>query len=133
MQHFQKFCKMFKFFHMQCHQKKKILNKRRLPCTCNVIYLITCENCLEQYFGSAINFKNCFGIYKTDIKTNKNICGTEKHFNGLCKNNSNIFQFLSIQIIEQVCSCGTGKILTKPVIYYNSWHEQFDWPLLFQT
>ena len=25
-----------------------------------------------------------------------------------------------------------GKILAKPVIYYNSWQEQFDWPLLSQ-
>ena len=98
-----------------------MLNKERLPCTFNnIIYFITCKNCLEQYFGSAINFNNRFGIYKIDIKTNKNICGIEKHFNGMCKNNSNIFQFLSIQIIEQVCIYGTGKILSKPVVYYDS-------------
>ena len=27
---------------------------------------------------------------------------------------------------------GQRKILEKPVIYHDSWHEQFDWPLLFQ-
>ena len=40
-------------------------------CNCNnVIYLITCKNCLEQYVGSATNFKNRFRIHKIDIKTN---------------------------------------------------------------
>ena len=46
-----------------------------LHCNCNnVIYLITCKNCLEQYVGSATNFKNCFRIHKSHIKTNKDMC-----------------------------------------------------------
>ena len=36
--------------------------------TKNVIYLITCKNCSEQYLGSAINFKERFRIHKNDIK-----------------------------------------------------------------
>ena len=97
-----------------------------LYCNCNnVIYLITCKNCLEQYVGSATNFKNCLRIHKSYIKTIKDRCGSPKHFSGMRKNNSNIFQFLSVQIIEQVHSNATdieeilwhrAKILAKPVI-----------------
>ena len=45
--------------------------------------------------------------HKSDIKTNKDRCETAKHFNGKCKNDKNIFQFLSIQIIEQVYNNAT--------------------------
>ena len=70
-----------------------------LHCNCNnVIYLITCKNCLEQYIGSATNFESHFREHKSDIKANKDRCGTAKHFS-MCKNNNNIFQFLSVQCI----------------------------------
>ena len=49
---------------------------------CNVIYLVGCSNCREQYIGSAIDLKQRFKIHKSDIKTNKDRCGTAKHFNG---------------------------------------------------
>ena len=63
-----------------------------LHCSCNnVIYLITCKNCLQQFFGSATNFKNRFRIHESDIKTSKDRCGTAKHFNGMCNNDNNIF------------------------------------------
>ena len=92
-----------------------------LHCTCNnVIYLITCENCLQQYVGSATNFKIRFRIYKSDIKTNKNRCGMAKHFNVMCKNDNNIFQFLFVQIIEQVCSNATN-------IEEMLWHKEKYW------
>ena len=92
-----------------------------LHCNCNdVIHLITCKNCLEQCVGSATNFKSRFRIYKSGIKTNKDKCGTAKHFNGKCKNGNNIVQFLSVQIIEHVCSNTTDieKIL---------WHREKYW------
>ena len=54
--------------------------------------------------ASATNFKSHFRIHKSDIKTNKDRCGTAKHLNGKCKNDNNIFQFLSFQIIEQAYS-----------------------------
>ena len=61
-----------------------------LRCNCNnVIYLITCIKCLGQYVGSATNFKNHFTIHESNIKTNKDRCGTANHFNGMCENNSN--------------------------------------------
>ena len=69
--------------------------------------MITRKNCLEQYVGSATNFKSRFRIYKSHIKTNKDRCGTAKHFSGMFKNYNNIFQFLSVQIIEQVYSNAT--------------------------
>ena len=69
--------------------------------------MINCKNCLEQYVGSATNFKSRFRIHKTNIKANKDICRTAKHFNGMCKNDNNIFQFLSVQMIELVYSNAT--------------------------
>ena len=77
--------------------------KGNLSCdSCNAIYLITCFNCREQYVGSAINFKQRFRIHKSDIKTNKDRCGTARHFNNkYCGPNSN-HAYLKIQIIEQV-------------------------------
>ena len=92
-----------------------------LHCNCNkVIYLITCKNCQEQYVGSATNFKSCFRKHKSNIKTNKDICGVAKHFNGTCKNGSNLFQFLSVQTIEQVCSNATE-------IEEILWHREKYW------
>ena len=70
--------------------------------------MITCKNCLEQYVVSAANFKNRFRMHKSDIKTKKDRYGTAKYFNCECKNNSSIFQFLSVQTIEQVWGNATG-------------------------
>ena len=82
---------MFQLFHMPCRYDTRAV----LFCNCNnVIYLITCKNCLEQYVGFATNLKNCFRIHKTDIKTNRDRFGTAKHFNGMRKNNNNIFHML---------------------------------------
>ena len=44
--------------------------------SCNVIHLITCSNCTEKYVRPAVNFKQRFRIHKSDIKTNKDRCGT---------------------------------------------------------
>ena len=68
----------------------------------NVIYLITCMKCLEQYVGSAITFKSRFRIHKSDIKTKKDRCGTARHFNNKCCNSSNLFAYLRVQLIEKV-------------------------------
>ena len=85
-----------------------------LHCNCNnVIYLIIFKSYLEQYVGSATNSKSHFRIHKSD-------CGTAKHFNGTCKNDNNIFQFLSVQIIEQVCSNATN-------IEEILWHREKYW------
>ena len=104
-----------------------------LYCNCNnVIYLITCNSCLEQYVGSATNFKSRYKIHKSDIKTNKDRCGTATLFNGMCKNNSNSFCLLKLLnkflVMPQTLKkfYDTGKTLAKPVIHNDSWHEQFD-------
>ena len=66
----------------------------------NVIYLITCSKCLEQYVGSAVKFKTRFRIHKSDIKTKKERCGSD--FNSRCYHDINPFQYLKVQLIEQV-------------------------------
>ena len=48
-----------------------------------------------------------FEIHESGIKTNKDRCRTAKHFDGMYKNDNNIFQFLSVQIIEQNYSNAT--------------------------
>ena len=68
----------------------------------NVIYLITCSKCLEQYVGSAVKFKTRFRIHKSDIKTKKERCGRARHFNSKCYHDINPFQYLKVQLIEQV-------------------------------
>ena len=51
---------------------KSYFIKGQLNCeTINVIYLIACSKCLEQYEDSAVKFKNRFQIHKSDIKTKK--------------------------------------------------------------
>ena len=82
---------------------KTFFIKGSLSCdSCNVIYLITCSNCSEQYEGSAINFKQRFSIHKSDSKTNKDRCGTSRHFNNKCCSPNNKHAHLKVQIIEKV-------------------------------
>ena len=68
----------------------------------NIIYLITCMKCLEQYVGSAIKFRGRFRIHKSHLKTKKYRCGTVRHFNNKCCNSSNSFAYLRVQLTEKV-------------------------------
>ena len=69
----------------------------------NVIYLITCSKCLEQYVWSAAKFKIRFRIHKSDIKTEKERCGSARHYNSKRCLDDNPFQYkLKVQLIEQV-------------------------------
>ena len=81
----------------------------------NIVYLITCMKCLKQYVDSAIRFKSIFRIHKSDIKTQKDRCGTVRHFNNKCCDSSNPFVYLRVQLIEKVyCiydDCNTEDIL----------------------
>ena len=70
----------------------------------NIIYLITCSKCLEQYVGSAVKFKTRFCIHKSDIKTKKERCGSARHFNSKCYHDTNPFQYLKDQLNKQVQS-----------------------------
>ena len=57
----------------------------------NIIYLITCMKCLEQYVGSATKFNSRFRIHKPDIKTEKDRCGSATLFSNKCCHSSNPF------------------------------------------
>ena len=83
---------------------KKYHIKNDFDCnSMNVIYLISCTNCNEQYVGSAIDFKKRFRIHKSDINTKKDRCGVARHFNNKCRHPQNPSAFLKIQPIEQIC------------------------------
>ena len=74
-----------------------------LKCTSkNVIYLISCKCCGKQYIGSAISFKERFRIHKSDINTGKVRCGVANHLLNVCHSEGNKFEYLQIQLIEQV-------------------------------
>ena len=68
----------------------------------NIIYLITCIKCLEQYVGSAIIIKKKSRIHKSGIKTKKDYCGTARRFNNKCCHFSNPSVYLRVQLIEKV-------------------------------
>ena len=89
----------------------------------NVIYLIICSKCLEQYVSSAVKFKTRFRIHKSDIKTRKERCRSARHFNSKCYHDTYPFQYLKIQLMEQVQNNNLenikGKLLSVAVIYHN--------------
>ena len=74
------------------------------------IYLITCSKRLEHYVGSAVQFKTRLRIHKSDIKTKKERCGRATHFNSKCYHDTNPFQYLKAQLIEQVLCNNLGNI-----------------------
>ena len=77
-----------------------------------------------------MNLRSRFIIHKSDIKANKDKCGTSRYFSGKCKNCNNIFQFLSGQIVEQVYGNAKdliksrGKVLGKLNVYKSIWKCQ---------
>ena len=85
--------------------KKSYFIRGQLNCErINVIYSKTCSKCLEQYAGSAVKFKTRFRIHKSDIKTEKERCRSARHFNSKSYHDTNPFQYLKVQLIEQVQS-----------------------------
>ena len=68
----------------------------------SLIYLISCKCCGKQYIGSAISFKERFRIHKSDINTGKVRCGVANHLLNVCHSEGNKFEYLQIQLIEQV-------------------------------
>ena len=69
----------------------------------NVVYLISCKTCKQQYVGSAFesNFKPRFRVHKSDINTGKDRCGVAKHF----LNNFtgiNKLENVEVKLIEEV-------------------------------
>ena len=77
----------------------------KLCCTSsyNVIYLISCKLCKEQYVGSAfkINFKRRFRVHNSHVITCKDRCLVAKQF--LTKSiNDNKVENIEVQLTEQV-------------------------------
>ena len=102
--------------------KKKYFIRGELNCnSTNIIYLISCTNCNDQYIGSALNFKSRFRVHKSDIKTNKDRCGTARHFNNKCKHPYNPHGFLKVQLIERV-ECEEESLLNDIL-----WHREKYW------
>ena len=64
-----------------------------LCCTsCNVIYLISCKLCKEQFVGSAFedNFNPRFSAHKSGVIPGKDRCGVVKHFLSKYTNGNNV-------------------------------------------
>ena len=82
---------------------KKYFVKGELHCnSCNVVYLVECINCKQQYISSAFNVKQRFRIHKSDIKTNKDRCGTARHFNSVGCHSTYPHNYSKVQLIEQL-------------------------------
>ena len=69
----------------------------------NVVYLISCKKCKQQYVGSAFesNFKPRFRVHKSDINSRKESCGVDKHFLNKCTG-INKLENVELQLIEEV-------------------------------
>ena len=93
-------CDIYKSFlvsytKFKCKVTRRVYNIRGKR-TCNspnVVYLMSCSNCYDQYVWSALDFKSRFRIHKSDIKTKIDRCGTAKHFNSKCTDSSNPHKF----------------------------------------
>ena len=68
----------------------------------NVIYLISCKCYGKQYVGSVVGFKERFRIHKSDINTGKIRCGVVKHLLNVCRSSTRKFEYLQVQLIENV-------------------------------
>ena len=108
---------------------KSYFVKGQLNCeNINIVFLRRFSECLEHYVGSAVEFKTSFRIHKSKIKIKKERCGSARHFNSKCYHDTNPFQYLKVQFIEQVQSNNLENIedvlwevpvLAVPVIYHN--------------
>ena len=60
--------------------------------------------CLEQYIRSDVRFKTRFCLYKSDIITKMERGGSARYLNNKCSHDTNPFQYLKLQLVEQVHS-----------------------------
>ena len=68
----------------------------------NVIYFVQRSNCTRQNVGSPWNFKQRFRIHISDIKINKDRCGTSRLFKKISCHLSNPHSYLQFRLKEQV-------------------------------
>ena len=98
----------------------------KLCCTSsNVIYLISCKLCKEQYLGSAFNdkFKLRFGVHKSDVITGKDRCGVAKDFLTKCTDGNKV-ENIEVELLNKCkrvimtlkVSLGVEKSIGKPNI-----------------
>ena len=66
----------------------------------NVIYIVSCKICKDQYIASATDFKARLRIHKSDMKTKKDRCVTASHISSKCCDSSNGNIFLRVQSKE---------------------------------
>ena len=95
----------------------------------NVIYLISCTYCNEQYviIISAIDFKKHIKIHKRNINTKNDTYGDARHFTNKCRNPQNPHTFLKIKPIEQV------SVKAKSKLDDTLWHREKYWQTLLST
>ena len=70
----------------------------------DVVYIISCKNCGDQFVGSATDLKARFRIDKSGIKRKKDRCITARHFKNKFCDSSNPHIFLKAQLMEFVQS-----------------------------
>ena len=103
--------------------KRKFKIKEILKCDSrNVIYLISCNCCGQQYDGSATGFKEIFRIHKSDINTGKVRCGVANHPLNICCSSASKFEYLQEQLIEKV------SVLNDDNIDKVLWEREKYWP-----
>ena len=60
--------------------------KTTLDCNSkNVIYVLFCEDCGDEYIGQTINLRNRVIVHRQQAKNNSNFIPASKHFNNCAK------------------------------------------------
>ena len=120
------FVRIFLYLTLNSNVTGRVHNIRsKLTCNSpNVVYLISCSNCDDQYVGHALDFKSRFRIHKSDVKTKKDRCVTARHFNTKCIDSSNPHKFLEILNLHNMSAIwkvsygkgrGIGKVNFLPI------------------
>ena len=69
----------------------------------NAIYLITCDEYKDEYIRSAVDFKPRFRVHIIKQTNKKNDrCASSRHFNETCLCSVSPFEYVKVQIMEQV-------------------------------
>ena len=101
--HICKNCMVFKN-EFSCTATKTYKVRGNLTCKKdNIVYLISCKKCKQQYPGSDFksNFKSRFRAHKSDINTSKGRCGVTKHFLNNCTGINKV-ENVDVQLIEEI-------------------------------
>ena len=88
----------------KCHATgRSFVIRPKLCCTSiNVVYLMSCANCLHQGIGSTQNMKPRWANYKSHSNKKINSCSISRHFNEICRCVNNPREYMQIQLIDSV-------------------------------